>query len=360
VFEFARTTGWPLLVEATSNLRHGDGPDPEALVFDAFDLVTRALSSGRAESACEALKPDIVVQLGNPPTSASWLAFTEDVPRAVLANSGFPDPTNRAEVVVRGDLELTLPLAARRLPHPDPTFRQRVDAANRLAWQTVRTMLGTPDVDLSKAPGNEVFAHEGHATAALGRQLRPGDLLFVGNSLPVRLLDTFLEHESRGIRVLSQRGANGVDGLIAGAAGAALGHPGHTLLLLGDISFLHDVGSLALLRELAPRLTVVVFNNRGGRLFEQLPVAAGRDGEALRAWLTPHAHDLAAIASAFGLRNYRVGATRDLERALELSRAAEGPVVVEATIEPSGTSALYEKLTRRLETALSAELWWDG
>jgi 2-succinyl-5-enolpyruvyl-6-hydroxy-3-cyclohexene-1-carboxylate synthase len=333
VKNFAQRTHWPLFAEATSNAPERDCP--------AFDTVWRALA--RPESALRraAYLPDLVLQIGNVPTSASWLGASRDLPRIVLAEGECPDPTNTAELVLGGDPSAWLALLAQRVFPADPAFVQRWQRANALATEVA---------DSLSADVGQVLAHEGQAMRALGEALHPSDLLFVGNSLPVRLVDSFAT-----IRVacLSQRGHNGIDGLIAGAAGAACAHPGHTVLLLGDISFLHDVGSLACVSSLCSRLTLVVLNNGGGRLFEQLPIA--QSGVDLSPWLTPHTTDLSRIATAFGVASRRVDTARDLSAALSDARAATKPTFVEVIVPPSGTAAAYRTLVEGVSGALAQE-----
>lgn len=350
---FATKTGWPVLLETASNLRLGFDPSGDVLVVDAFDGVFRALL--RAETEVRArFQPDFVLALGDLPTSSSWLELSRGATKASLGPLAAPDPENDFELFVPGEVDRSLARLESMLPPPDPAFAQRLRRANGLAWEHVDALSTPRAADPSQAPGNERFEHEGQCTRVLAEALEPDDLLCVGNSLPIRLLDTFVPSSARRVRVLSQRGANGIDGLIAGATGAATQRRSPSFLLLGDISFLHDVGSLTLLAQLAPHLVVVVFNNRGGRLFEQLPIARAAHGAALTPWLTPHAFDLSFISAAFGIPSSRVG--HAAEFALELTRARQGagPRVIEAMIEPSGTSAVYRELELRLAADLAA------
>jgi hypothetical protein len=96
----------------------------------------------------------------------------------------------------------------------------------------------------------------------------------LGNSLPLRDVDAYVS-DCADVVILSQRGANGIDGLVSGAAGSALGAAAPTLLLLGDVSLLHDLAGLdAVARSLRTPLVLAVIDNDGGRIFDQLPVHA--------------------------------------------------------------------------------------
>lgn len=129
------------------------------------------------------------------------------------------------------------------------------------------------------------------------------DLVWVAPSLTIRCADEVFRLRNEGPMVFANRGANGIDGLIASASGAALVHGGeNSYLLIGDVAFLHDVSSLALPElEDVPNLKVIVLNNNGGRIFEGLEQGA-KNFESVfpRVFSTPHQHQIASIAKAFG------------------------------------------------------------
>jgi 2-succinyl-5-enolpyruvyl-6-hydroxy-3-cyclohexene-1-carboxylate synthase len=135
--------------------------------------------------------------------------------------------------------------------------------------------------------------------------------LFVGNSLPVRLMDMLgspatgsaASHETRRgpTRVMTNRGASGIDGLIATAFGFAQSTAGPTTLLLGDLSALHDLNSLALLGKAQQPLVVIVLNNDGGSIFRMLPVPTA-DGLLETYYCMPHGLNFAHAAAMFGLQ----------------------------------------------------------
>jgi 2-succinyl-5-enolpyruvyl-6-hydroxy-3-cyclohexene-1-carboxylate synthase len=174
----------------------------------------------------------------------------------------------------------------------------------------------------------------------------PLSLLLVGNSLPIRALEIYARPEH--LTVLTQRGASGIDGLVAGAAGAAAtGIP--TTLLIGDVTYLHDVGGLAAARAARTPLVVVVVNNQGGRIFELLPVA--RADVDVTLFTTPHALDLAHGAALYGLPHRRATSAAELDAALAEAHARDGATVVEAVVPPDGAAAQARALAAALETS---------
>ncbi len=149
----------------------------------------------------------------------------------------------------------------------------------------------------------------------------PHDRLMFGSSRLVRVADAVLG--GKKVPVHANRGLAGIDGTIATATGIALasqagGAPGVTRVLLGDLTFLHDVGSLLLPPdETEPRLQVIVGNDGGGTIFDSLEVA----GSALpadldRAFYTPHTVRLEHLALAYGWEYQRVTTRTALDQVL--------------------------------------------
>ena len=322
ILALARATGFPLLAEATSQLRWTGGAPPAELC-DAFDLALRGPPG--AHSAA----PDLIVELGAPPTSAAWARHVarHRCKRIVVAPHGWLDPHSGASLLVHADVGETAARVAARLPAPAAPgeWSEAWRAADRRARAALdRAIAGR---------AGELGEHA--AVRAAVEALPERALLLLGNSLPVRVADA-CPAAARRIDVLSQRGACGIDGLIAGAAGAASAARRPTAVLLGDVSFAHDIGGLAAARAAGAPLAVIVIDNRGGRIFEQLPVASAPGGrEALdRFFLTAPDLDVAAAAAAFGLPCRRVADAEALAAAVRSALAGDGATVIHAAVAP--------------------------
>jgi 2-succinyl-5-enolpyruvyl-6-hydroxy-3-cyclohexene-1-carboxylate synthase len=149
--------------------------------------------------------------------------------------------------------------------------------------------------------------------------LPAGGLLWAASSMPVRDLDRHMTVRA-GLRVLANRGASGIDGLVSAAIGAAIAHQaaggGPAVALLGDLALLHDAPGLMLgPLEQRPDLCLVVVNNDGGGIFSTLEQAAFPDAFE-RVFGTPHGADLSALAAAAGLPYSRLENAGDLPGAL--------------------------------------------
>lgn len=329
VLGFVRALGAPCFLEATSQLRLGT-PGPYGLE-----------AALRSPHLREQLAPDLVLQLGDPPISTGMqLALSEWTAPAhfVIAERGFPDPTSRAEVI-HGHLGQTLGRVGPRLgPQPE------LDTGYLARWRRAEEASTIAVEALLAAKGGLT---EGDIVRAARSALPPGGQLMVGNSLPVRHLDLYVPSEGNEVSVLHQRGASGIDGLIAGAVAAAQSGP--CLLVLGDVSAQHDLGSLVLGRLIDARLTVVVINNGGGRIFEQLPLARqlGPDNPKLDAFITPRAVSLVSVARALGWTAHAVRDAEGLSSAL--STGGTQPTFIEATVPPHDAGRDMAELIRRVE-----------
>lgn len=338
-FALAARAGWPVLAEAGSQLRFAprDGTPPPT-VIDHLAL-----------AASPELAPDVVVQLGGEPVAMGLGALTAGARRFVIAEHGWPDGDSTAEAVLVGDVADTLARLAAALS------TTRLPSAYARAWReadraAAGALAGALAEHAAARPGKAAeHAMVGAAIAAVPA----GGQLVLGNSLPVRVADE-IAAGGRDLTVFTQRGAAGIDGLVAGAAGAAA-RGGATVLVLGDVSFAHDVGALACARGLP--LAIVVIDNGGGRIFDQLPVAACDlpDGAFERLWRTPPALDPVAAARAFGVDAALVRDPDEMAAAIDrgLGRGAAGPIVIHAPVAPESAATIRSAVTSALAAPAS-------
>ncbi len=343
-FALAARAGWPVLAEAGSQLRFAprDGATAAVTMIDHLAL-----------TASPALAPDIVVQLGGEPVAMGLGALTAGARRFVIAEHGWPDGDSTAEAVLVGDVADTLTRLAAAL------VTTRLPSAYARAWReadraAADALAGALAEHAATRPGKAAeHAMVGAAIAAVPA----GGQLVLGNSLPVRVADE-IAAGGRDLAVFTQRGAAGIDGLVAGAAGAAA-RGGATVLVLGDVSFAHDVGALACARGLP--LAIVVIDNGGGRIFDQLPVAGCDlpDGAFERLWRTPPALDPVAAARAFGLDAALVRDPDEMAAAIDRSlgrgtgRGAAGPIVIHAPVAPESAATIRSAVTAALAAPAS-------
>jgi 2-succinyl-5-enolpyruvyl-6-hydroxy-3-cyclohexene-1-carboxylate synthase len=242
------------------------------------------------------------------------------------------DPTREARLIATGEPAALLDaLAAGRSPGAS-------DWAD--SWRRADALV--PEA-LAASPAG----FEGAIPAALEPALPEDALVWVAHSMPIRDVEAFLPASPKPLRFLAARGANGIDGVVSAAAGAALGSGRPGFLLTGDVALLHDVGGLLSARRAGVALTIVCVNNDGGGIFDFLPVAgAAAAGSYERHIATPHGVDLAELAALGGLEHRRVGS------AAEIAAAVATPALVEVRTERAANVDLHADLVQRVADAL--------
>ena len=326
VARLARAAGWPILAEASSQLRCGAHAE-DAPIAASYDLFLRNAPLAKS------LAPQLVLRLGAPLTSkafASWLASHTGCELWLADPDGrWADPTQRAAELLRFDPELLCGALATELERtgdarPDTSDWTRAFLrADRRAQAALDQALAEDD----RLLGPRVVAE-------LWNALPADATLFVSNSLPIRDVDAVFPASGRALRVLCNRGANGIDGIVSSALGAAAAGADPLVLLTGDLALLHDLGGLLAARRARLSATIVVLNNDGGGIFSALPVASHRDEVGFDTlFTTPHGLELEHAAALFGATHFSVGRVENLRLALKQSIGAPGLQLVEVPMD---------------------------
>lgn len=179
------------------------------------------------------------------------------------------------------------------------------------------------------------------------RVLPPNSNLFLGNSLFVRLVDALCKLPE-GQPIYTNRGASGIDGLIATVAGIAKGNGLPTVAVIGDVSALHDLNSLALLRQISQPTLLFVVNNNGGAIFDMLPVEPQAKEKFYR---LSHNLEFSQAATMFGLEYLRPYTWADLGTKLKQAYARKGVTIIEIKVNDQEGSALYKSMLEQISRA---------
>jgi 2-succinyl-5-enolpyruvyl-6-hydroxy-3-cyclohexene-1-carboxylate synthase len=293
VAALAAATGWPVLADPLSGLRCG--PHDRSHVISHYDVLLRS-----GEWA-EAHRPGLVLRIGDTPTSKPLRAWMAGSPQLVVdPHAVWHEPTRVAETIVQaapGPLCAALAEAlAVEAADPDQGWLAEWRAADDL----VPAALAETPADFE--PRAWVAAVEAAPAEAT---------VWVASSMPIRDVETFVPSSGKPLRFLSNRGANGIDGTVSSAAGAALASGRRVVLLTGELALLHDIGGLLAARRAGADLTIVCANNGGGGIFDFLPVAGAADPELYEQHiLTPSGVELERVAALAGMP-YRLAANAD-------------------------------------------------
>ncbi len=305
VARLAVALGWPVLAEGLSPLRNHAPVNPH--LISTYDLILRR---DRPQ-----LWPEQVIQLGSLPTSKALRQTLAQIsPRTWLLDprpeNGDPlhNPTTHLPFAVE-ELAAGIPEATFKTPAKRTVFLQ--------AWLTAEAQVRTAlDQAMAALPG----WFEGKVAWWLAQHLPAYTPLFIANSTPVRDVEWFWPPNARQIQPYFNRGANGIDGTLSTAFGVAHRHL-PTVLLTGDLAFLHDSNGLRLSQQLQGSLTILLINNQGGGIFEFLPIAeVGRQGQNPPFepyFATPQAVNFALLCQAHDIPHHRVESWEDLAQALD-------------------------------------------
>jgi len=335
---FAQAVGWPLLADSLSGARRGEA------AIAHYDALLREPSFAAAQT------PDAVLRVGDLPVSKplrTWLAGLEGVPQAALdPEAAWQDPAS----VLAESLALEPAAALQALgawaadghgPRTEEDWLSTWRSADERAAEAIVGALGK---DLS----------EPAVAAQLGALLPSNATLFVASSMPVRDIETFWPARPDPPRVLCNRGANGIDGTVSSAFGAAADADGPVVLLIGDVALAHDVGGLLASARLGLRLTIVLLDNGGGGIFDFLAVAAAVEEDLYtRHIATPTGLDFARAAALYGLEHERVATVPELRAALE---RALSPAAGSGIVQVHGERAQNVELHREVWSAVSRAL----
>jgi 2-succinyl-5-enolpyruvyl-6-hydroxy-3-cyclohexene-1-carboxylate synthase len=295
----AASSGWPLLAEPTSGVRCG--PHDRSHVVAHYDLLLRA------ERFAEAHRPGLVLRAGDLPTSKplrEWIAASRQV--VLDPHAAWHEPTRRAELLVHTAAAPTLDALGAAVEMRAPA----VDTSWLASWRAA-------DAEVAPALAAAPDSFEPKLLAALEPELPDGAIVWVSSSMPIRDVESCFPQSPKRLRFLANRGANGIDGVVSAAAGAALATGAPTWLLTGELALLHDVGGLLAARRAGADLRVVCLDNGGGGIFDFLPLAGAADPALYEEHIaTPAGVDLEAIAPEVRFLRTDRRANVELRRAL--------------------------------------------
>ena len=307
----------PVLAEPTSQFRLG--PHDRGAVITAYERIARRRDP--------ALAPDLVVRLGEFPTSKQlrlWLAETDPAEIVIDPGYGWHEPVRTADLIVRCD-------PSTLLHQMENASEERLEGpAGSGFWNAWTKAEREERVNVEAAWEETDGLAAGEVHAALAALQADGDLVYTASSLAIRDQEESVPALERDVLFLANRGANGIDGLVASGLGAARATGRASTIVTGDLGFFHDVGSLALASGPGVRVRIVVLNNEGGGIFERLPQRDTMEPhEFTELMRTPANLSIEDAARLYGLPHRRVAAIEELERAFHADR---GVSVIEVLV----------------------------
>lgn len=312
ILEYADQARIPVLADPLSQGRRFSNDT----VFGYYDTWLKE------ETIHEYIRPDHILRFGAMPTSKPYLLWSKGIPTTVVGHAlNWRDPQLQAQFLSGHPSQLkTLPVTIH-----EPSYLETLQRAE----QTVLNVFSDLDAELLT---------EYNVVRALNAA--PEGSLFVSNSMPIRDLDTFLP-TGTPLRILANRGANGIDGILSSALGSTY-ESNNRYLLVGDLAFLHDINGLMMARTIP--ITILLINNTGGGIFSFLPQHELDSALFEPLFGTAQEVDFSHLAAGYGVDYERISSIAHLKSTLRQQATA---------------TRVLEIVTNRPENVRLHRLIWD-
>lgn len=343
LLQLAKLLGYPVLADPLSQLRAGR--HNQRMVISGYDAFLRI------DSFVERARPELILRFGAMPTSKPVLLYLKryaSCPLVVVdGQGGWEEPTQLASEYIYADPAALCQQLLNRLDQRHEktseqwlTMWQNTDKITRQTLQSVIQDFAEP--------------FEGRVFTELADLLPDDTMLYVGNSMPIRDLDTFFWSSQQRIRVLGNRGANGIDGVVSSALGASAVAKKPAVLVIGDLSFFHDLNGLLAARLHKLDLTIVLVNNDGGGIFSFLPQAAYPE-HFEQLFGTPTGLDYRLAVEMYGGLYIKAENWVQFREQVNTGLAHGGLCVIEVTTERASNVTLHRKLWKSVREALERQ-----
>lgn len=323
----AESLGWPVLADSRARTPRSH---PNTVVN--FDPILRSAVFADMH------RPEVVVQVGEPAASkvlAQWVRASGCPVHHWSPVEMVTDPQHLVSVSLVGDIADLCDRVAAQVESCEAPWLD--------GWHTAQVKARVALDEAVSGTWSEIAV-----SRLASRSVPQGTRVVVSSSMPVRDLEWFGDL-SDGIEVHSNRGANGIDGVIATGVGVAVATGAPTVVLIGDVALLHDASSLTGVAARGADVRIIVTNNDGGSIFSFLPQATQVTPEQFEAMYgTPHGVDIGALCEAHGLEH--VLATDETTLVEAIGRA--GPVVIEARFARSENVAAHDAVNAAVVAAV--------
>lgn len=335
VVELSEKLQIPILADPLSQLRAGN--HKKSTIITGYDAMFRE------PEIRERVKPAYIIRFGAMPTSKSYRFFAEehaDIPQFVVEpTAAVREPTNHDSSYILADGV-----------HLISTLEQTIEKKAVTKWlETWQQYEAITTSILSKA--DYPVLTEGTAVRVVKEALPEGTDLFVSNSMPVRDIDTFFHQTDQEVYLYANRGASGIDGITSTALGIAAAGGKRVVLMIGDLSFYHDLNGLLAAKKYQLDLTVILINNNGGGIFSFLP----QSKEAMHfetLFGTSLDIDFEKAVSMYDGAFYRVTTEADLRKQLTAAHQSTGLVVLEVQTDRGENEKWHQALWNKVKRGL--------
>ncbi|WP_212927722.1 2-succinyl-5-enolpyruvyl-6-hydroxy-3-cyclohexene-1-carboxylic-acid synthase [Oceanobacillus sp. J11TS1] len=341
VCQLAQHWNIPILADPLSQIR--TGAHHKEHVIEGYDAFLRDAEIRKK------LQADYIIRFGAMPVSKAYLFFIKEqrnTPQFVVEeHEGFRDPSGNDTVYIYADPKQLCEQLTNNTS-------DKVDSADWLSeWQKYNQI-----AKHHLLAGEEEQITEGEAVRGIAEIIPDESVLYVGNSMAVRDVDSFFMASSKNVPILCNRGANGIDGVISSAVGAAASGERVTLLI-GDLSFFHDMNGLLAAKQYQLPITIVLVNNNGGGIFSFLPQANDKKHfEAL--FGTPVDLSFEKVGDLYGADYKLVSTEGALKTQLKQSYQQPGVSIIEVRTDRDENAIWHREKWDQIMTEIKEGWQW--
>ena len=302
IINFAEKINAPILSDPLSQLRYGFNSE---FILTHYDIFLRFAD----------IQPDRIIRFGRKPTSKILCQLVQSWKHNTVLVDGWQQLNDDCPHFIQFSI--------------GDYCRDQVENIEWIGSANWQKQL----LSLEKKVKNEIQKdekyHEGNIARVCLNALGDEGCFIIGNSMPIRDVDMFTSASSKKVTIFSNRGASGIDGVVSTALGTCEGGKNlHSLLLIGDLSFYHDMNGL-LAATYGINLTIVVINNSGGGIFSFLPIAHAGMQKYDQFWTTDTGLDIEKVAELYNCRYYFAKDLEELENNIRASFNLEGVIIIE-------------------------------
>lgn len=335
VAELSEKLNWPVFPDIISGLRNRNAGKN---IIPYYDLIL--LSGNKLKKHV-----DGIIHLGGRITSKRWYNFIKILePRkyiTVLDHTLRNDPlhtvSHRISSSISAFMEAVLPLIKQRNDNP---FMEKL---KKMSAETEKII--DKYIDDNKNI-NEIFI-----AREVSNLIPDNSGLFLSNSMPVRDMDMYSSVNNKDVIISGNRGASGIDGIIASASGFEKSLAKPVTLIIGDIAFLHDLNSLSLVKKNCTQLIIVVINNNGGNIFSFLPVA-DHTTHFEEFFITPHDLEFDGAALMFGINYKKITGKDDFTSNYKEAVESGSSMILEVIVDRGQNVRAHKELESEIRNYL--------
>ncbi|MDQ0220256.1 2-succinyl-5-enolpyruvyl-6-hydroxy-3-cyclohexene-1-carboxylic-acid synthase [Peribacillus cavernae] len=343
IISLAEKLSFPILADPLSQLRSGS-PGGENII-DCYDTFLRG------ENASRLFNPDLVLRFGAVPVSKALLLYLKKHRNTrhlvVDGGAGWREPAGLVtDMIYSNEIFFC------------NSIGEHIEQREKSSWLGRWRQVNDATKNALESIRDEEELSEGKLFILLQDLMPNKSHLFVGNSMPIRDLDTFFFSNNKEIRTFANRGANGIDGVVSTALGVSTVLD-NTVLVIGDLSFFHDMNGLMAAKLQQTNITILLINNDGGGIFSFLPQASEKDYfETL--FGTPHGLDFSHAVALYGGKYTKVCSWDEFKEAFTNSFEIQGLKVIEVpTARETNVlkhRELWSYVSQEIKEALNEEI----